>query len=279
MSALTRFAPTPSGFLHAGNGISFILTAAWARAAGARVLLRIDDLDRGRFREEYLEDVFETLHWLGLRWDLGPRDPADFHAHWSQHGRLPAYHALLSRLRERKLLYACSCSRSQLRSASADHRYPGTCRYAGIPLDTPGVAWRVRVPGEASVECQEGETRQLLAVAGLMGDFVVRQKDGMPAYQIASLSDDLHYGVDLIVRGMDLLPSSAAQLYLAQCLGETGFLKTTFHHHGLQLGEDGSKLSKSAGAASLKAWRNAGRSRDELFRMASQWSPPGSPLE
>lgn len=274
MARLTRFAPTPSGFLHAGNAVSFILTAYIARAAGAKILLRIDDLDRARFREEYLNDVFDTLHWLGLDWDFGPKDPADFHAHWSQHRRLPAYHDLLARLQEMDMLYACSCSRSRLRADSVDYRYPGNCRHAGIPLDTHGVAWRIRVPDDAMVEYREGDIRQALDVAALMGDFVVRQKDGLPAYQIASLADDLHFGVDLIVRGKDLLPSTAAQIYLADRLGERTFLQATFHHHGLLLDAEGSKMSKSAGSAALKAWRMAGRSREDLFRMASEWRPP-----
>lgn len=268
MAALTRFAPTPSGYLHPGNGVSFLLTAQIARRVGARILLRIDDLDRGRFREEYLEDVFETLRWLGLDWDLGPRDARDFHASWSQHLRLPRYGEMLGRLRELGHLYACSCSRSSLRAAASDHRYPGTCRERGIPLDTPGVSWRIRVPEGEVVDClEEGGTRRL-DVHALMGDFIVLQKDGLPAYQVASLSDDILFGVDLIVRGRDLLPSTAAQLFLARCLGEAAFIRATFHHHELLLDASGEKLSKSAGAGSLVAWRRDGRSPAELLDMA-----------
>lgn len=267
MASLTRFAPTPSGYLHPGNGVSFLLTSQIARKAGARILLRIDDLDRARFREEYLEDVFDTLYWLSMDWDLGPRDARDFHASWSQHFRRPHYEEMLGRLRQQGLLYGCSCSRSSLRAAASDNRYPGTCRERGIPLDAPGVAWRIHVPDAEEVDCVEDGGICRLNVHQLMGDFIVRQKDGLPAYQIASLSDDILFGVDLIVRGKDLLPSTAAQLFLARCLQETAFAEATFHHHELLLDASGEKLSKSAGAGSLAAWRREGRRPVELLDM------------
>lgn len=104
-----------------------------------------------------------------------------------------------------------------------------------------------------------------------MGDFVVRQKNGMPAYQVASLTDDLLWGINFIVRGVDLLESTAAQLYLAQCLGEQAFFQTAFLHHPLVKDEQGEKLSKSKGAGALKTWRENGLTPEQLVRQAAGW--------
>jgi len=270
-SGRTRIAPTPSGFLHAGNAINFLLAARLAGATGATLLLRIDDLDAPRVRPEYVEDIFRSLEWLGIAWDEGPSGPEDLAANWSQRLRLPRYHTLLAALREKGVLYACDCSRSVLRQASLDGRYPGTCRDRGLPLDTPDRAWRLRVPDDAAIAIPPliGSER-MVRLADAMGDPVLRQRDGMPAYQIASLADDVDHGITFIVRGEDLLISSACQLHLASLPGLEGFLRTRFLHHPLLLGEDGHKLSKSDGASSLKAMREAGRSPDALHRQADR---------
>ncbi len=107
----TRIAPTPSGYLHAGNGAAFILAWKLAREAGGKILLRIDDLDAERVRPEYVEDIFETLHWLGVEWDEGPRNTDELQSTWSQHLRMARYQELVEQLREGGHLYACSCSR------------------------------------------------------------------------------------------------------------------------------------------------------------------------
>lgn len=271
MVQLTRLAPTPSGLLHPGNGVSFLLTWALARRAGARILLRIDDLDRARFRPEYLVDIFETLDWLGLDWDEGPRQPSDWSAHWSQHQRIPLYEEALQALKERGMLYACRCSRRERAATSQVAPAACPCRQALYALDEPGCAWRVAVRPDARVRYREQSEMRELEVATLIGDVVVRQKDGMPAYQIASLCDDRHFGVDLIVRGQDLLPSTAAQLYLALGLGWLDWTQATFHHHPLLLDAQGQKLSKSAGAGALRTWRQEGRSPAALVARAAEW--------
>jgi len=272
MTVRTRLAPTPSGLLHPGNGLSFVLTWALARAAGGEVLLRIDDLDKARRRREYLEDVFETLDWLGLDYDTGPGGPDDFLKNYSQHTRLDLYRAVLERLRESGYLYACTCSRRQIREASPSGIYPLTCRKLRLPFEAERTAWRVSVPAGKKVtfrEWQSGEREINLAEA--MGDFVVRQKNKMPAYQIASLVDDLQYGINFIVRGEDLLDSTAAQIYLAELLGEDAFLRSLFWHHGLLTDESGGKLSKTKGAGSLRGWRETGKSPQSLYRQAGSW--------
>lgn len=275
MSAVlkTRLAPTPSGLLHPGNGLSFVMTWALARAAGARILLRIDDLDDARRRDEYLEDIFVSLDWLGLDYDEGPTGPQDFLQHWSQHQRLDLYEEALQQLAQTTYCYACVCSRKQLAAqAGANGLYPGSCRAAGLPLDTDQCAWRVRVPEQSRMLCQGWRSASTqLDVATLMGDFVVRQKNGFPAYQLASLVDDRHFGVNAIVRGEDLWPSTAAQLFLAQCLEWPEFSAVQFWHHGLLVNEQGEKLSKSKGAGALRAWREAGKSPEELYQLAATW--------
>ena len=252
----SRLAPTPSGFLHLGNAFSFALTWLLTRYHRGSLLLRIDDVDNERRRPAYVEDVFQTLQWLQLDWDAGPKDATDFEAHFSQLHALDRYAHLLEGLRQAGRLYACNCSRSQVQASSVNGIYPGTCRHRNLPLDTPDTAWRVYVPENTLIAIPEynGEPRHVRLDAA-MGDFVVRRRNGLPAYQVASLADDLHYGINLVVRGIDLLPSTAAQLFLAGQLPPNAFEKAVFYHHPLLKDEGGRKLSKSAGAASLLTLR------------------------
>lgn len=259
----TRLAPTPSGFLHAGNAINFLITQQMARTVGACVRLRVDDLDAERLRPEYVADVFHSLQWLGMAWDEGPSTPEEHFATYTQELRLERYMGLIDRLRAAGHLYACICSRKQLAESTCD------CRAQHRPFDAPDTVWRLHVP--------EGTIVQVPAIAGppvqvdlaqVMGDPVLRQRNGRPAYQITSLADDLDHGTTFIVRGADLLPSTACQLFLAQLLGEEAFLHVRFLHHPLELDPDGTKLSKSAGSTSLKAMREAGHSPDALIHRA-----------
>lgn len=265
----TRLAPTPSGFLHLGNVLSFVTTARLAKAAGAKVLLRIDDLDRVRMEERFVRDIFETLEFLGVHWDEGPRDMQDFEAKWSQIHRMKMYGEGLRSLRDAGVLFACTCSRRQIAQDAADGIYPGTCRDKNISLDAPDVSWRIRtdMTRELAVRGMDGDVvRTQLDVT--MQDLVIRKKDGYPAYQLTSILDDLYFGVDLIVRGQDLWPSTLAQLYLASFLpGGADFQKTCFYHHELLKDKDGSKLSKSEGATSVQFLRKEGRSPEDIFRM------------
>lgn len=268
----TRLAPTPSGLLHPGNGLSFIVTWCLARAAGGEVLLRIDDLDKARCRPEYVEDVFATLDWVGLDYDQGPTGVEDFFNNFSQHKRLDLYADALRRLRQEGHLYACSCSRRKILEDSPSGIYPGTCRHRGLSFERAPSAWRVRVPEPTTVTFQEWKAgNRQFDLSGEMGDFVVRQKDGFPAYQIASLVDDVHFNIDFIVRGEDLLPSTGAQVFLADVLNEQPFTLATFWHHALVTDQEGGKLSKSKGAGSLQEWRRAGHSPQVLFRQAAEW--------
>jgi len=277
----TRIAPTPSGYLHLGNAYSFKLTADLARHTGAKILLRIDDLDRERVEERYVQDIFDTLHFLGIPWDEGPRDRTDFGQTWSQLHRMRLYRRALEELRQQGVLFACACSRTQIARESAGGAYPGTCRDKGLSLDMPDVSWRVRtdMQRELTMRMTDGtvsngqlvETKWTGPLDGSIKDFVVRKKDGLPAYQLTSLVDDLHFGVDLIVRGQDLWSSTLAQLYLAKLLpGGMAFASVVFKHHALFTDAGGNKLSKSAGAASIQFLRGEGKTPGEIFGMMGQ---------
>ncbi|RPD47106.1 tRNA glutamyl-Q synthetase [Hymenobacter sediminis] len=250
---VSRLAPTPSGFLHLGNAINFTLTWLLTRQAGGVLHLRIDDLDRARFRPAYLENIFRTLEWLGLDYDQGPSGPDDFERSFSQRHFLSLYEEVLQAARQAHpgMFYTCRCSRTELaRQASPTGCYPGTCRNHSLPLLAPGTAWRALVPSATTIHIpdllQGPVTSHLNAV---LGDFIVRKKDGIAAYQVASVIDDVRLGVTLVVRGLDLLPSTAAQLWLAHYLpGQARFSETQFLHHGLVTDENGQKLSKSTQA-------------------------------
>ncbi|MBP8823953.1 MAG: hypothetical protein KBH07_09935 [Flavobacteriales bacterium] len=266
----TRLAPTPSGFLHAGNGAAFVLAWKLARQAGGRLLLRIDDLDAGRVRPEYVKDVFDTLAWLGIEPDEGPRTPEELEGAWSQHRRMAGYMDLLDELRRTGRLYACDCSRKQITGRTGTAEYDGHCRSRGLDLEEPEVAWRLKVPAHAKVHLRTWPDGARREVALAAPDPVVRQRNGFPAYQVASLCDDLLFGVDTIVRGLDLLPSTLLQLHMAGLLGRKAFGEVVFLHHRLITGPAGEKLSKSAGAESLGQWRKGGRDPLEIHALAER---------
>lgn len=272
MALRTRLAPTPSGYLHLGNALSFVLTWAIARARDGWILLRIDDLDASRRRPEYLEDIFRTIEWLGIDYDLGPEGPTDFLRFYSQQLRLPHYHKAIAQLKEKGMLYACTCSRKEIRRNSSDGNYPGTCLKKNKDFEAARTAWRIQVPKNEEVLIPEWKKGRIpISLDQEMGDFVLRQKNKAPAYQVASLVDDELWAINFIVRGADLRPSTAAQLFLAQSLDYPNFKNAIFWHHGLITGSDGQKLSKSAGADALKSWREAKKEPTSIIKMAARW--------
>lgn len=241
MGVVGRLAPTPSGYLHLGNAVNFVLTWLLVRRAGGTLHLRIDDLDRARLRRPYLENIFQVIDWLGLDYDGGPSGPDDFLRHHSQLLHLPAYNQALRRLAQRPgLLYGSQRSRT------------GGAGAAEVPLTTLGAAWRARVPDDTRLSFEDGwQGATQVPLAAELADFIVRKKDGVAAYQLASVVDDLRLGTTLIVRGLDLLPSTAAQLWLAAQLAETRAFnarRVHFYHHDLLTDAAGHKLSKSTQA-------------------------------
>ncbi len=263
----TRIAPTPSGVLHLGNAWSFTLTWLAARATGGSVHLRIDDMDAARSRPEHVEDIFAALTWLGLDWDSGPRDAAEFRASHSQRLRLDRYRAALDVLRSRGCVYACTCSRTQVRQSGAGNTmvYPGTCRdREGVSAGKHALRFRLET-GTARVRDPEGSAFVLHPERDL-GDFILLRKNGDPAYQLTSLVDDEEVGVNFVVRGLDLMPSTGAQVALAHALGLRHFPQARFWHHSLVLDDHGEKLSKSTGSESLEALRQRYKAPEVLFR-------------
>ncbi len=261
----TRIAPTPSGFLHLGNILSFTITTSLAQKTGAKILLRIDDLDQARVNDQYVQDIFDTLNFLEIKWDEGPRDAKDFEENWSQLHRMEKYRATLGQLAANGHVYACVCSRRQLAEGETC-----VCRDKHLPLDTENASWRFITSNDLiSVKDYNGQITQAHLPAD-MQNFVVRKKDGFPAYQLTSVVDDLFYGVDLIVRGEDLWPSTLAQLMLAKALGGNNFGDIAFYHHPLLMETSGKKLSKSAGATSIKYLRDSKKDKQYIYALMAE---------
>ncbi len=262
----TRLAPTPSGYLHLGNVLSFALTAALAAQYGASILLRIDDMDRERYDVKYVQDIFDTLRFLEIPWHEGPHNVLSFEREYSQVHRMPLYREMLASLEARQAVFACDCSRSHLLKQHKEGYYQGTCAMKGLALAGKGISWRQHTDDRlVTVNTLQGTVQKALPQA--VQYFVVQKKDGYPAYQLTSLADDLHFGVDLIVRGEDLWPSTLAQHYLAAQLDKTTFLQSTFHHHPLIKDPEGIKLSKSAGATSVRYLRKEGKKASDVFTL------------
>ena len=261
-------APTPSGYLHRGNAANFLLNAKLAGENG-RIWLRIDDLDRGRFREAYLEDIFRVIDRLGIVVTDGPASPAEFHARWSQEHRMKDYLAALDQLRTSGLLFACPCSRREL--ATGEHQHG--CLQGKVSPDADKVAWRINTRDLAPVSIPDLVQSQPFTVDlhTAMPDFVVRKKDGRPSYQPACVVDDVLFGITAVGRGQDLLPSTAAQAVLSRLMGYGNlFERIDFLHHPLLEGTDGEKLSKSAGAESVSGL-GASFGLRELLKRVESW--------
>ncbi|RNL21466.1 tRNA glutamyl-Q(34) synthetase GluQRS [Slackia faecicanis] len=246
-----RFAPSPTGRMHAGNVFSALVAWLTAKASGGTIVLRIEDLDKERSKACFIDDVQRDFERLGLYWDEGP---------YFQHGRDEAYAAAFEELRRRDLIYPCFCTRADLHAASAPHHgekfvYPGTCRgldeamrAARAASRTP--AQRLAVPDEAVsfIDGIQGPYEQNLARE--CGDFLVRRSDGAFAYQLAVVVDDAEQGVTSVVRGVDLLCSTPQQMYLQSLLG---LKHPAYAHVPLIVAEHDRRLSKRDKDAALDA--------------------------
>ena len=234
--------------------------------------MRIDDLDRQRFRLEYVEDIFRTIEWLGIDFDVGPQGPGEFEAEYSQLHRLDLYRQYLDQLKQQGQVYGCTCSRKRVRaSAIYGFLFDGHCRSTSHDLNGTNTAWRVTLAPHSEIEVidlGQKEPVKLDLNTGI-GDFVVRKKDQFPSYQLATLVDDSHWNINFVVRGEDLLWSTAAQMWLAEQLAVRKFQNTIFWHHELLLNHQGEKLSKSEGALALKTWREKGQSPQKIYHLAA----------
>ncbi|MBC6367803.1 glutamate--tRNA ligase family protein [Algoriphagus sp. AK58] len=263
--SLTRIAPTPSGFLHLGNAFSFLLTKTLAQRHGAKILLRIDDLDRERYRPEYVQDIFDTLDFLEIQIDLGPKSLSELESEWSQVHRMKLYEEALEALKHSGKVFSCDCSRNKIQQMDSRGYYLGLCLDRKIPLDRPETAWRVNTLDSDFLTFTEyPEMKKTYLIPEETAFYIVRKKDKLPAYHLTSVVDDLHFGVDLIIRGKDLYPSTLAQLDLARLLNQPMFGATTFLHHEVIKGPNQAKLSKSAGSLSVQSLRKEGKNLEDI---------------
>jgi glutamyl-tRNA synthetase len=276
-----RLAPSPTGHLHLGHARTFWTAYERSRATGGVLVLRDEDLDPARSRAEFAAAMLEDLRWLGLEWQEGPDVSGPF-APYRQSGRRAFYLEAWARLVESGHVYACSCSRRDIaRSAEAPHEgqpgarpapddephYPGTCRpSSGAVLrapDTPaGLNWRFRVPeGEEVVFVDLKQGRQSFVAGRDFGDFVVWRRDDVPAYQLAVVVDDGLMCITEVVRGADLLKSTARQILLQRALG---YATPVYFHCDLLTDERGERLAKRHESLSLRALRAAGLTPEEV---------------
>jgi glutamyl/glutaminyl-tRNA synthetase len=261
-----RLAPSPTGLLHRGHAATFLRAQERARSHGGALILRIEDLDRERCKPEFDRALFEDLRWAGLDWDEGP-DRGGAFGPYRQSERLEVYLAAWRKLAAAGLIYACGCSRRDVATApSAPHAgerepiYPGCCRPAEIAVPRAsgpdGVNWRFRTRAGEIVQFTDGAAGRQSFVAGRdFGDFIIWRKDGVPAYQLAVVADDAAMRVSEVVRGEDLLASTAQQLLLYRALD---LAAPDFCHVPLIADENGVRLAKRAGAHSLRAMRFGG---------------------
>lgn len=244
-----RFAPSPSGRMHLGNVLCALLSWLSVRAKGGKYILRIEDLDAERCPRSYADLIEDDLRWLGLDWDEGGSDGGDG---WYQSCRTEIYEKYYAILQQKAEIYPCFCSRAALHAASAPHLsdgrvlYAGTCYHLSLAeiaekrkLRTP--AARIHVPDETVtfLDGVQGECAEHLPSE--CGDFILRRSDGVFAYQLAVTVDDGLMGVTEVVRGRDLLESTARQIWLLRLMG---FPPPAYYHIPLLLDCDGKRLSK-----------------------------------
>jgi len=287
-----RLAPSPTGYLHLGHARTFWIAQDRAKAAGGVLVLRNEDLDSTRFKLEFAGAMIEDLKWFGFQWQEGP-DVGGPNGPYSQSERRTFYMAALEKLRAGGFIYPCACSHKDIRqAASAPHAdneepiYPGTCRpeiqgererpreASPAPLGLAPAAgprsrprnWRFRVPEGETVAFTDGGFGPQAFTAGKdFGDFVVWRHDDVPAYQLAVVVDDAAMQITEVVRGADLLNSTARQLLLYRALG---IAPPRFYHCPLMTDESGIRLAKRHDALSLRAMRAQGASPEALRR---QW--------
>jgi glutamyl-tRNA synthetase len=267
-----RYAPSPTGRLHLGNLRTAL--AAWQaiRERGGIFILRIEDIDEPRTAPGAEAQMLDDLRWLGLDWDEGPDigGPAGV---YRQSERGAIYAAALAKLEADGRTYPCTCSRRDLREASAPHPladggegppYPGTCRTADPAAQRAhpnGAAVRFIVDGHSHILFKDAAAgMQHYNLRNLCGDFIVRRRDGLWAYQLACAVDDALMGVTHVLRGEDLLSSAPRQIAVMRALGLT---EPQYEHIGLVAGADGERMCKRDGPESLEAWRAAGMPPEE----------------
>lgn len=261
-----RFAPSPSGEMHMGNAWTALLAWLQIRSLAGTMVLRIEDLDPDRSKHAFIQQLMLDLKWLGLDWDEGPDVGGPF-APYCQGKRRDLYENALRKLANTGLLYACYCSRAELRSAAqaphgGENVYPGTCRSRGKEIKGQQAALRLDVPSrtiEFNDLCKGSYVQDMALEAG---DFIVRRADGVHAYQLAVVVDDAAMNITHVLRGADLLDSTPRQLLLYELLG---LPKPQFSHVPLLIGSDGQRLAKRHGDISIAALRRMGVKSEQII--------------
>jgi glutamyl-Q tRNA(Asp) synthetase len=273
---VTRFAPSPTGYLHLGHAASALTGWLAAKRDGGRFILRIEDIDTSRCRPEYEAAIHEDLAWLGLDWERPVRRQSE---------HMPDYAAALERLRELGVLYPCFCTRQAIAAeiaaaTNAPHGpdgplYPGTCRRLTtaerVARMDGGQPYALRLDTAAAAELTgpltwQEEGRGSVAVElGILGDAVLARKDVATSYHLAVTVDDALQGVTLVTRGEDLFQATHLHRLLQALLG---LAVPSYKHHILLTNADGRRLAKRDGALTLRALRLAGRTPDEVRAMA-----------
>jgi glutamyl-Q tRNA(Asp) synthetase len=278
MTPTFRFAPSPNGVLHLGHACSALLNGDLAHAAGGRLLIRIEDIDQTRCRPEFEAAILDDLAWLGLDWERPVRRQSE---------HFDAYAAALDRLKAMELVYPSFMSRAEIRAATAAPDWPrdpdGAPLYPALDRDLAPdeaarriasgapFAWRLKMDAAIARagtlvftelgSGPDGETGTILAEPSRWGDVVLARKETPTSYHLSVVVDDAEQGVTDVVRGADLFHATSVHRLLQVLLG---LPMPTYRHHGLILGPDGRKLSKSEGATGLTALRAAGASPDDI---------------
>jgi glutamyl/glutaminyl-tRNA synthetase len=264
-----RLAPSPTGLLHLGHAATFWTAYQRALEHHGTLLLRNEDLDPQRSKQEYVHAMIEDLAWLGIEWT----PPM-----WVQSERVAVYREAFERLLASGYAYACTCSRKELaQMVAAPHEdtddepvYAGRCRPAkGAEAQTlvEGMNYRFRVPDGATVRFEDLNLGAQSFVAGEdFGDFLVWRKDGLPSYQLACVVDDAAMGITEVVRGADLLKSTARQILLQRALGLPG---VDYFHTSLLRDEKGVRLAKRHDALAIRTLRDKGLAPSDVLRMFS----------
>ena len=276
----TRLAPSPTGALHLGNARTFLINYLAARSENQQIVMRMEDLDGPRVKAGAVEQSYEDLHWLGITWDEGPSLGGNY-SPYVQSERHHLYEDALKKLSEKGFAYPCVCTRKEIAaSVSAPHaeseglHYPGLCRdrfkneeEAFAEKNRPP-SWRFRVP-DRDIHFTDGvHGEQVINVYKTTGDFVITRADKIASYQLAVVVDDAAMDITHIVRGDDLLPSTARQILIYEALGLN---VPKFYHVPLVVGQDGRRLAKRHGDTRVSALREAGYSSEKVIGLLAYW--------
>jgi glutamyl-tRNA synthetase len=267
-----RFAPSPTGHLHVGGARTALFNWAFARRHRGSFILRIEDTDRSRSTEAYIDSILEALRWLGLDWDEGPPAPG-----YRQTERLEVYRAHAERLLAEGRAYRCRCApetlealRRQAQARSETFRYPGTCRDAAVPASEPH-ALRLRGPDAGETVVEDAIHGTVRFDHAQLDDWILVRSDGTPTYNFCVVVDDVTMKITHVIRGNDHLSNTPKQI---QCYRALGYPLPVFAHIPMILGADRSRLSKRHGATAVQAFAEAGVVPEALLNYLARlgWS-------